>query len=144
MQLTFSNFIFVSILFLNKSYILLVSFLIKSQHFFLGLQLFPLKCLSSKKQYVKFLSIAQDFLDTLKFDEVSNIKILPPDHLSDEINVDTPLKGFSQPVVVIYFPVDEDKQYLTSRQEDIMNEIWLELYNLMGLTVELHSKMVVK
>jgi len=97
-----------------------------------------------KNQYDKFLSVVQDFLDKLKFDEVSNIKILPPDHLSNEINVDTPLEGFSQPVVVIYFPVDKDNQYLTSRQEDIMNEIWLELHNLMGLTVELHSKMVVK
>ena len=103
-----------------------------------------MEVLVNKKQYGKFLDIAQGLLDNLKFDEVSNIKILPPDHLSNEINVDTPLKGFSQQVVVIYFPVDEDKQYLTSRQEDIMNEIWLELYNLMGLTVELHSKMVVK
>ena len=103
-----------------------------------------MEVLVNKKQYGKFLDIAQGLLDNLKFDEVSNIKILPPDHLSNEINVDTPLKGFSQPVVVIYFPVDKDKQYLTSRQEDIMNEIWLELYNLMGLTVELHSKMVVK
>jgi hypothetical protein len=103
-----------------------------------------MEVLVNKKQYGKFLSIAQGLLDNLKFDEVSNIKILPPDHLSNEINVDTPLEGFSQPVVVIYFPVDKDNQYITSRQEDIANEIWLELYNLMGLTVELHSKMVVK
>ena len=93
-----------------------------------------MEVLVNKKQYGKFLSIAQGLLDNLKFD----------DHLSNEINVDTPLEGFSQPVVVIYFPVDKDNQYLTSRQEDIMNEIWLELHNLMGLTVELHSKMVVK
>lgn len=100
--------------------------------------------LVTEKQYDKFLSIAQDFLDTLKFDEVSNIKILPPYHLSNISNIDTPLYGFSQPTVVIYFPVKKGFEYLTSRQEDIMNEIWLELYDLMGLTVELQSKMVVK
>lgn len=91
------------------------------------------------KQYDKFLSIAQGLLDSLKFDEVSNIKILPPTRLSDDINVNTPLDGFSQPTVVIYFPVPKGRDYLTSRQEDIMNEIWLELYNLLGITAELRS-----
>ena len=98
-----------------------------------------MKVLVNKKQYGKFLSIAQDFLDTLKFDEVSNIKIFPPSDLSDDINVDTPLRGFSQPTVGIYFPVPKGRDYLTSRQEDIMNEIWLELYNLLGITSELRS-----
>ena len=100
--------------------------------------------LVTEKQYEKFLSIAQDLLDTLKFDEVSNIKIIPPFDLSDDINVDTPLRGFSQPTVVIYFSVPKGRDYLTSRQEDIMNEIWLELYNLLGITSELRSVLVVK
>jgi hypothetical protein len=98
-----------------------------------------MEVLVNKKQYGKFLSIAQDYLDTLEFDEVSNIEILPPNHLSDEMNVDTPLGGFSQPIVVIYFPVPKGRNYFTSRQEDIMNEIWLELYNLLGITSELRS-----
>lgn len=103
-----------------------------------------MEVLVNKKQYGKFLSIAQGLLDNLKFDEVSNIKILPPNHLSDEINVDTPLRGFSQPTVVIYFSVPKGRGYLTSRQEDIMNEIWLELYNLLGITSELRSVLVDK
>ena len=91
-----------------------------------------MKFIISEEQHNKLLSIAQKYVDGYNFDEVSHIDVLPPGD------------GFSQPRVVIYFMVDEGRKYLTSRMEDIMNEIWLDLYNLMGMTVQLHSKLMTK
>ena len=91
-----------------------------------------MKFIITEEQQNKILSVVQKYVDGLNFDEVSHIEVLPPGD------------GFSQPRVVIYFLVDEGRRYMTSRMEDIGNEIWLGLYNLLGITVELHSKFIDK
>lgn len=91
-----------------------------------------MKFIITEEQQNKILSVVQKYVDGLNFDEVSHIEVLPPGD------------GFSQPRVVIYFLVDEGRRYMTSRMEDIGNEIWLDLYNLLGITVELHSKFIDK
>lgn len=91
-----------------------------------------MKFIITEEQQNKMISVVQKYVDGLNFDEVSHIEVLPPGD------------GFSQPKVVIYFLVDEGRRYMTSRMEDIGNEIWLDLYNLLGITVELHSKFIDK
>ena len=91
-----------------------------------------MKFIITEEQQNKMISVVQKYVDGLNFDEVSHIEVLPPGD------------GFSQPRVVIYFLVDEGRRYMTSRMEDIGNEIWLDLYNLLGITVELHSKFIDK
>lgn len=92
-----------------------------------------MKFIITEEQQNKLLPIAQKYLDGYYVgDEVSHIKVLPPGD------------GFSQPRVVIYFLVDKGRKYMTSRMEDIGNEIWLDLYNITGMTSEIHSKFINK